>query len=136
MKLDDYRQTYYVFSGKASDVSRQLAFAGIALIWVLHPDKGAITTVPKALLWPALFFCCSLSFDLLHYTTSTAIWGWFSRSKERKKVKEDAELDAPSYLNWPALFCLVIKIASNIGAYFFVFMYIASQILAAGTSLK
>lgn len=36
MTLSDYLASYYELSGKASDVSRQLAFAGIAVIWVFH----------------------------------------------------------------------------------------------------
>jgi hypothetical protein len=28
MKIEDYRQTFYTFSGKASDICRQLAFGG------------------------------------------------------------------------------------------------------------
>jgi len=34
MKLAQARGHYEYFSGKASDISRQLGFAGIALIWV------------------------------------------------------------------------------------------------------
>jgi hypothetical protein len=34
MKLQDYRNDFYLFSGKASDISRQLAFAAIAIIWI------------------------------------------------------------------------------------------------------
>ncbi len=46
MKLSDYRETYYEFSGKLSDVSRQLSFAGIALIWLFKLDSTPVPKVP------------------------------------------------------------------------------------------
>ena len=39
MKIHELRSTYYEASGKVSDISRQLAFAGIAVIWVLRVEQ-------------------------------------------------------------------------------------------------
>jgi len=44
MNLQDYRDDFYTYSGKASDISRQLAFAGIAIIWIFKKEVPA--TVP------------------------------------------------------------------------------------------
>jgi hypothetical protein len=38
--VEDYRKTSYEFSGKASDASRQLAFAAIAVIWLFKTDTS------------------------------------------------------------------------------------------------
>jgi len=32
MKLSEYKQDFYSFTGKLSDINRQIAFAGIAII--------------------------------------------------------------------------------------------------------
>jgi hypothetical protein len=41
MKLQKARDTYYEYSGKLSDITRQLSFAGIAIVWIFRAgDKG------------------------------------------------------------------------------------------------
>ena len=38
-KLSEFKEDYYHFTGKLSDINRQIAFAGIALIWVFKKGK-------------------------------------------------------------------------------------------------
>src|ERR1700687_2694710 len=63
---------------KASDVGRQLAFAGLGLIWLMaleikHPGGltqrvGQVPTgLDKEQMLPAVFFCSSILFDFLRY---------------------------------------------------------------------
>jgi hypothetical protein len=93
MKLQDYRETYYEFTGKVSDISRQLAFAGIAVIWIFKKDApGTGLTVPGELLLPDIFIVLALSFDLLQYCIGTVTWFFFYRIKEMREVSEEAEL--------------------------------------------
>lgn len=117
MKLKDYRNDYYVFSGKASDVARQLAFAGIALIWVFKVDKAGVMALPGGLLVPVGAFVVALSLDLLQYLFATLIWGSFSRYQEMRKKKDDDELLAPAILNWPALVCFWLKLLAVVVGY-------------------
>jgi len=35
-KLSDYWENFEEYTGKASDIARQLSFAGIALLWLLR----------------------------------------------------------------------------------------------------
>lgn len=86
MKLSDYQKAYYEFSGKASDVARQLAFAGIALIWIFRVERPQAPRLPEQLLLPSALLVLALGADLLHYIVKTIIWGRFCR-KEEKKLK-------------------------------------------------
>ena len=52
MKLQGYRADFYTYSGKASDLSRQLAFAGIALIWLFKKDDAGRLSIPPDLVMP------------------------------------------------------------------------------------
>jgi len=54
-------------SDKSSEINRQLAFAGIAIIWVFRTDSGGRQIVPEELFLPGLLLVLSLSFDLLQY---------------------------------------------------------------------
>ena len=42
MKLKDAREIYYFYSGKTSDLVRQLGLAGIAVIWLFKYDVQGI----------------------------------------------------------------------------------------------
>jgi len=45
MKLKDAREIYYFYSGKTSDLVRQLGLAGIAVIWLFKYDAQGIPKI-------------------------------------------------------------------------------------------
>lgn len=103
MKLSECRETYYTLSGTASAVTRQAAFAGIALIWIFNSETPEEISLPTALLWPALFFIICLAFDLLQYVVGSAIWAIFHRIHEKKpEIHEESDIEVPCEINWPA----------------------------------
>jgi hypothetical protein len=126
MKLSEYRKTYYDLSAKASDVARQLAFAGIAIIWIFKLDSKPIPVIPKQLIMPAALLACAFASDLLHYIVATFIWGNFQWRKERKKKdgETDPDLIAPRCLNWPGLGFFSLKLLFVALAYYFIIKYI------------
>ena len=128
MKIEDYRQSYYTFSGKASDVARQLSFAGIALIWIFKADKGGALAIPEQLLVPAALFVVSLALDLMQYVFGSLIWGAYARYHEGKQTAKTTELSAPMYLNWPGILCFWLKTTTTVAAYVFVLTYISSLV--------
>jgi len=103
MKLVDARQAYYDHSGKASDVARALAFAGIALIWIFKIEDEGGPHIPAELLLPAALLAISLACDLLQYISLTLAWGIYHRVKEKAGTKAGTEFQAPNVLNWPGL---------------------------------
>lgn len=126
MKLSEYKQTYYDFSGKASDVARQLAFAGIALVWIFRVEVEGGLTIPRGLFLPAVLLALTLGFDLLQYISGTAVWGIFQWKEERKleDVKTDPDLDTPTYLKWPHYCFFVLKLVVILAAYYFLIEYV------------
>ena len=123
MKLEDYRNDYYAFSAKTSDISRQLSFAGIALIWILR-SKSAAPIIPQELLPAAALFVVALALDLLQAMYSTFVWGAFSWYHECRDENASAELDAPAWLNWPALLFFWVKVLAVIAAYVMALRYV------------
>ena len=128
MKLSDYRNTYYEFSGKTSDIARQLAFAGIALVWIFKTNNGTFPRVPKELLLPTITLALTLAFDLLQYISATIIWGSFQWNKERQleDLSEDPELESSAKLKWPQLTFFSLKIISVIISYYFLINYLVA----------
>jgi hypothetical protein len=100
--LTEARQAYYDHSGKASDVARQLGFAGIAIIWIFKTDVHGAPSLGIEFI-PATGWCiATLGADLLQYVCATAAWGGYARWKERDPaIDADSDFDAPRWLNWP-----------------------------------
>lgn len=127
--LKDYRDDYSEFSGIASDVSRKLGFAGIAIIWIFTvelADKSYV--LPPALYSAGFAIILSLALDLMQYVLAALIWGGFWRVKERSGVKDDQDIDAPSFFNWPALACFWAKLMLMVVAYGYLLAYLFSHV--------
>jgi hypothetical protein len=127
MKLSDYMRDSQEFSAKASDLSRQLAFAGIAIIWIFAKQDNSSLTIPKELIRPALLFCISLALDLTQYVVLTAIWTLFHRHHEKKlaKVDDDPELVAPVWFGNVGWVFFWMKISVVATAYGFTLAYLS-----------
>ena len=116
MKLSEAREAYYDYSRTASTIARQLAFAGIAVIWLFRIDGSSGPALPTAFLTPLVLIVLALAFDLLHYIIGAAIWSRFGRSKE---LTNNQEFDAPGWLNWPTLGLYYAKLTLVMIAYAF-----------------
>lgn len=132
MKLQDYRNDFYAFSGKASDLNRQLAFAAIALIWLFKRDAGGQLTIPPELLWPGILVVASLTLEMLHYCVASIIWRTFYRAKEKAGVAETTEIDHSIWLERPILALFIAKIACTIAAYIGILIFLAKTLLHLG----
>lgn len=116
--VEDYRQTSYEFSGKASDISRQLAFAAIAVIWLFKTDTptGHIS-IPPELIFPGTLIVAALALDLLQYFAAYLIWRVYYLYLERKHI---AEVERHSkWLERPIFGLFWIKIVLVVWAYGF-----------------
>ena len=121
MKLSEARDCYYSFSASASATARQIAFAGIAVVWVFNqPQAGQPIGLSPQLALTLFLLCASLAADLLQYTLSTAIWGFYARHKEkqlRHRFHEDPDIEPPHTLNWPGIAMFWLKLLLLFSAY-------------------
>jgi hypothetical protein len=132
MKLSAARDCYYSHSGNASSAARQIAFAGIAVVWVFNqPQSGAPIGLPEQLIAVLLFLCIALALDLLQYSVSTAIWGFYSRVKEKElkhKFHSDPDIEPPPQLNWPGVTFFWFKLSALFAAYLLLARYLATSL--------
>lgn len=128
MKLSEYKTCYYEFSGKASDISRHLAFAGIAVIWIFRLNQKGELTIPNELLLPLILMVVTLGFDILQYISATTVWGIYQWYKEREleDPKIDPDIDHPSWLKWPQFIFFVLKLISILVGYYFLLKHFCS----------
>ncbi|HWR77816.1 MAG TPA: hypothetical protein VN283_11480 [Thiobacillus sp.] len=130
--LKDFRDSYYELSGTASEVSRQLGFAGIAVIWIFKADlpEKAFALAPE-LYHAGTFIILSLAFDLLQYLFGSLIWGAYWRYKESRGATDKTQIEAPPYFNWPAIVCFWAKLALMVVAYCFLLKFLLGHISPA-----
>ncbi len=124
MRLQDYRDAFYTFTEKASDLNRQLAFAAIAIIWLFKKDVGGQPSIPVQLILPGILIVSSLVFDMLHYCVASIIWRGFYRSKENAGFRENAELSAPVWAERPIWLLFGAKISCAMAAYIIIGVFL------------
>lgn len=127
MKLSEYKNDYYEFTGKLSDINRNIAFAAIAIIWIFKQTaEGGAIVIPKDFIFPSILIVCALGFDLLQYIYQSATWSLFYHRNEKKATEDNPDPDilAPDYLNYPSWFLFVFKVFFVIWAYSIIFSYL------------
>ncbi len=102
MKVHEMRDAYYEASGKVSDISRQLAFAGIAVIWVLKVgSKSGGIPFSTELVIPLYCFVAALGFDLLQYVYKSIVWAALNYYHWDRCKDNQAEIEVSEKVNWP-----------------------------------
>lgn len=101
MKLKDIRDDYYSFSKKLSDITRQLSFAGIAVIWTLRLGEGDSSGIiyEKSLLIPLATFVLVLALDFLHYFWATLATRMVNNHLWKLYHDNEKKVDFPSWIN-------------------------------------
>ena len=128
--LKDIKDDYEDLSGKASEVCRQLNFAGIGIIWIFNqtvpesvsPIINLINqqqiNFPSALISPLILFCISLGLDLIQYVISTFIWYGIYLCKHKKNIDDSTiMIEDPEWMNILSWLSWLSKITTTIWAY-------------------
>lgn len=124
------RSHYDYFSSTASNISRQLAFAGIAATWLFRPESATGLGLPVELRPVAFLFVLTLLFDLLQYFYGSGAWGFFQLKREAEAIEvakklnpenpkvEDAEVkDSPGWINYATFWLFFFKMTCLLWAY-------------------
>jgi hypothetical protein len=125
--VEDYRKTSYEFSGKASDASRQLAFAAIAVIWLFKTDTPAgQLTIPHELIFPGILIVAALAADLFQYTVVGLIWRFYYLYLEDKHISEVEQHS--KWLERPIFGLFLIKIVLVMLAYILILLFLIRKL--------
>jgi hypothetical protein len=103
---------------------RQLAFAGIAVIWIFKVPTENSAKVPGALVLPGLLLIGALAFDLLHYAVGTAIYGIANRGAHGRGIEEGQTMPTNSLWNLPTLVFFWGKILLVAAGYVLILAYL------------
>lgn len=126
--LKEVRADYYYFSGKLSDIVRQLSFAGIGVVWILRVGKDVSDLKFNAQMVGALSaFCLALTCDLLQYVWSAGLWGFYSRYHEKRGALPEQKLYPSKYLNWPSIGFFWVKVLLCVAGMWTLLHYLGKQ---------
>lgn len=131
MILKDAREHYYFYTGKVSDIVRQLALGAIAIVWLFRSGEATSFSIPGELLFPLKLVVAGLALDLIQYASGAAFWGVFQWHKESAGMSESDDFKAPRWINWSALICFWLKVVVIAYAYWLLFLYLA-RIISGG----
>jgi len=120
-------ENYYFYTGKASDIIRQLALAAIAVVWVFKIDRAGQPTVPRALFIAAGWTILTLAIDALQYLYGAAAWGIFHRVKEKAG---ESNFAAPAAINWITILCFWSKAIAVAVTYTLILNYLICHVPA------
>ncbi len=130
MKLSKFREKSNEYTAKASELTRQLCLAGIAIIWLFKKSDTNEPLLEKYLLIPLIFLSIALLVDLSQYIIAGNIWITFFRKKEKEFIDSDIDPDvkAPDNLNKVIYVCYYVKIILMAFSYFFIIGYLIEKI--------
>jgi len=126
MKLTYVRGSFDAFSGKVSDLSRQLALAGIAIIWIFKIDNKVRFNLPNDLYWPLYFLCLSLLTDLFQYIYGTIAWGIVLRNCG--KDEDDDNLKVSPRINTPTWILFMLKVLLLLISYYYLLKFLVNKV--------
>lgn len=127
-KLKEVKEDFYAFSGATSSIYRQLALAGIAIIWLFKKEKGGQILLTPDLLNILKLIVVSLVFDFCHGVFPTVVYG-IMNIKFRKMGKDDED-DVNYSQAWtiPEWVFFVLKIIFLVWSFVNLWIYLSNQI--------
>jgi hypothetical protein len=137
MKLSDYKKISETYTGKASNIIRQLILGGVAIIWLFKVSNNEEKSLDKFLIFPLLTLTLALVADLLQYVIGGKTWNKFFIEEEKKAIKNykedpnsfvDPDIKAPRELNKPIYFFYWAKISLMIASYIFIVIYLIGEL--------
>jgi len=102
IKLEEIKKTFDNASNTLSAVNRQIAFAGVGVVWIFVKIIDGKLHIDNILLYAMMFFVGALLFDIVQYAYKTIFFECFRRYHEKKIDKNGYNkniLEEPVLLN-------------------------------------
>lgn len=131
MKLPEYNKIGNEYTAKASDIVRQLALAGIAVVWLFGSHGSSHLALEGNLILPLTTLALTLLFELLQYVVGGETWKVFFRKMEkmaRENGDADSEIKAPRKYNLPIYFFYWGKLVLVLFSYMLIINYLVIRL--------
>lgn len=132
--LKGWRDAFKKASDKASDLARNLAFAGIGIIWIFNKpvaDKEVMRVdLPEQLMLPLILIVLALMADVLQYLWKSATIYQHYRNQRKKYMnnklteEEMSTAELPRHIAWSSWGFFGAKIVLICYAYFLILSFL------------
>jgi hypothetical protein len=120
MKLEKYKKKSHDYTAKASEIARQLNFAGIGIIWIVKTTFPELKLNDSLLLLPLTLIAISLICDFLQYLVGGIIWIFFYNSKIKAGISNTDDVQTTVWRSRVLYIFYYIKFTFMFIAYFFI----------------
>lgn len=119
MTLDDLWSDVRELTGKLSDVARQAAYAGLAVVWIFKTGDAATYHLDRSLIWAAALLALALAFDLAQYAANVVLhWRNARREEDARGVDyKGKDITLPKSLHRVPYALFALKVALVAGGY-------------------
>jgi len=132
MTLDDLWSDVRELTGKLSDVARQAAYAGLAVIWIFKTGDATPYHLDRSLIAAGVLFALALSLDLAQYACNAAL-RWFNARNEEKVRGVDyngKDITLPKRLNRIPYALFALKVTLVAAGYVVLLVYLLRVLMA------
>ena len=128
MKIAEYKEDYYHFTGKLSDINRNMALAGIAIVWLFKKGESDEIRICTELIMPLIIFAVSLSLDMIQYIYQSLLcfiaYKKFDKKHKNDPNKKEIDVEHPEKYNIPTWIFFWIKILTMILGYIYIINFL------------
>jgi hypothetical protein len=132
MTIDDLWSDVRELTGKLSDVARQAAYAGLAVIWIFKTGDAAKYHLDRSLGWAGALLVLALAFDLAQYVGNIVL-RWRNARREEKSRGVDykgKDITLPKRLNRIPYALFALKVALVAAGYVLLVSYLLQTLIA------
>ena len=127
MKHSEIIKRSHEFTGKASEISRQMVLAGVGIIWLFKDPNS--NTLDNCTIWPLLFLGGAVVIDLAQYVIGGVVWKrFYDKIDKTIRPEDDPEVAAPASLSTPLYVLFFIKLGLTIVSYILIIIFLARNL--------
>jgi hypothetical protein len=132
MTIDDLWSDVRELTAKLSDIARQAAYAGLAVIWIFKTGEAAKYHLDRGLIWAGALLVLALAFDLAQYAANIVL-RWRNARHEEKSRGVDykgKDITLPKGLNQVPYALFALKVALVAAGYVVLLNYLLQILMA------
>ena len=132
MTLDQLWADVREVTAKLSDVSRQAAYAGLAVVWIFKTGDASRYHLARSLIWAGALFALALGFDIAQYAYASVQRWRHARHEEalRGVGYKGKDITLPKEIHYVPYALFALKVATVALGYVIVLDYLF-RVLAA-----
>lgn len=120
MKLEEYKKKSHEYTAKASEIGRQINFAGIGIIWIIKTSNNELNISSSTILIPLVLISISLMLDFCQYFFGGLIWINFYKEKEKQGLSKEFDVTSEEWRSRILYWLYYLKFIFMTIAYIFI----------------